>query len=235
MTTHRILGQTITMPVAVRDASAATVIYDVDLAAARRLAPPGFEVIEVQPGRAQFALALIDYRDNDLGAYHEIGTILFVRPATGGPDGTFITHLPVDQHFTCVAGHQIWGYPKTVEHIEVTQTPTTSRWFLTMNDTLVLDITVPRGGTDNFPVTAMTSYTLRGGRPHATTFTQGGSGVLLQAGGSGVSLQLGDHPLAAELACLGLPAEPVSCVWIERMQGSFEEPHALDLPACGQP
>jgi hypothetical protein len=87
MTTHHVLDQTITMPVAVRDASAATVIYDVDLAAARRLAPPGFEVIEAQPGRAQFVLALIDYRDNDLGTYHEIGTILFVRPATGGPDG----------------------------------------------------------------------------------------------------------------------------------------------------
>jgi hypothetical protein len=231
VTTHHILDQTITMPVAVRDASAATVIYDVDLAAARRLAPPGFEVIEAQPGRAQFVLALIDYRDNDLGTYHEIGTILFVRPATGGPDGTFITHLPVDQRFTCVAGNQIWGYPKTVEHIEVTQTPATSRWILTMNDALVLDITVPRGGTDDIPAMAMTSYTLRDGRPHATTFTQGGSGVLLQSGGSGVSLRLGDHPLAAELAGLGLPAEPVSSVWIERMQGSFEEPRPLDQPA----
>jgi acetoacetate decarboxylase len=230
MTTHRILDQTVTMPVEVRDASAATVFYDVSLAAARRLAPPGFEVIEVQPGRAQFVLALIDYRDNDLGTYHEIGTILFVRPATGGPDGTFITHLPVDQRFTCVAGRQIWGYPKTVEHIEVTHTPATSRWVLTMKDTLALDITVPRGGTDDFPVMPMTSYTLRGGRPHATTFTQGGSGVLFEPGGSGVSLRLGDHPLAAELASLGLPAEPVSSIWIERMQGSFEEPHPLDHP-----
>jgi hypothetical protein len=91
------------MPVAVPDASAATVIYDVSLAAARRLAPPGFEVIEAQPGRAQFVLA-------------------------------------------------------------------------------------------------------------------------------GVSLQLGDHPLAAELAGLGLPAEPVSSIRIERMQGSFEEPQPLDHP-----
>lgn len=154
-----------------------------------------------------------------------------MRPATGGPDGTFITHLPVDQRFTCVAGSEIWGYPKTVEHIEVTQTPTTSRWVLTMNDTLVLDITVARGGSDNIPVMAMTSYTLRGGRPNATTFTQGGSGVLIQAGGSGVSLQLGDHPLAAELASLGLPAEPVSSIWIEKMQGSFEGPQPLDHPA----
>ncbi|MEO3788046.1 hypothetical protein ABGB12_32365 [Actinocorallia sp. B10E7] len=42
MTTHRVLDQSITMPVVVRDASAATIIYDVALAAARRLAPRGF-------------------------------------------------------------------------------------------------------------------------------------------------------------------------------------------------
>ncbi|WP_157964047.1 acetoacetate decarboxylase family protein [Actinocorallia populi] len=227
MTAHRVLDQTITMPVAVRDASAATVIYDVDLAAARRLAPEGFEVVESQPGRAQFVLALIDYRDNDLGSYLEIGTILFVRPDGSGPEGTFITRLPVDQEFTCVAGNQIWGYPKTVEHIELTQTPTTSRWTLTMDGALVLDITVPRGGTDEIPVMEMTSYTMLRGRPHATVFTQGGTGARLQVGGEGVSLLLGDHPVAAELAGLGLPSEPVSAVWIEKMQGSFEEPRPV--------
>jgi len=80
------------------------------------VAPNGFEVIESAPGQ-ELAIALIDYRDNDLGSYHEIGTILFVRPAGGGPDGTFITHLPVDQEFTCAAGNQIWGFPKSVEQI----------------------------------------------------------------------------------------------------------------------
>lgn len=227
MTTHHILDQKVTMPVQIRDASAATVIYEVDLAAAQRMVPPEFQVIESAPGRAQFVLALIDYRDNDLGAYHEIGTILFVRPATGGPDGTFITHLPVDEHFTCVAGNQIWGYPKTIENIEATYTPATSRWVLTMSGTLVLDLTVPRSGTDEIPESPMTSYTMLHDRPHATTFTQGGTGVLIQAGGAGVDLRLGDHPLAAALASLGLPAEPVSCMWIEKMRGSFDDPHPI--------
>lgn len=233
MTTHHILDRTVTMPVMVRDASAATVVYDVDLDAARRLAPPGFEVIETAPGRTNFILALVDYRDNDLGAYHEVGTILFVRPAAGGPDGTFITHLPVDQHFTCVAGNQIWGYPKTIERIDVAQTPDTSHWTLTMDDRLVLDVTVPRGGADELPMTPMTSYTMLNGRPHATTFSQGGSGVMFQDG-SGVTLRLGDHPLAAELASLGLPAEPASTMWIEKMQGSFAEPQPVEHTAVGR-
>src|SRR5947209_11017460 len=122
------LGRQVAMPVEVRDATAATVIFDVDIDAARAVTPTGFEPVESAPGQAQLAIALVDYRDNDLGSYHEIGTIFFVRTAGGGPDGTFITHLPVDQEFTCAAGNQIWGFPKSVEQIEVTQTESSSRW-----------------------------------------------------------------------------------------------------------
>ena len=227
MTSHDVLGQTVTMPVQVRDASAGTVIFEVDLAPAAALAPAGFEVIESAPGRAQVAIALVDYRDNDLGSYREVGTILFVRPAGGGGDGNFITHLPVDQEFTCAAGNQIWGFPKTVERIDVTQTETSSRWVLLMDGERVLDLTVPRAGTDEMPPLPMTSYTLIDGRPHATAFTQGGTGNGLVLGGEGVTLLLGSHPVAKELASLGLPSEPVLSTWTENMQATFEEPRAL--------
>jgi len=221
-------GRTVTMPVEVRDATTATVIYDVDIDAARALAPAGFEIVESAPGRAQLAIALVDYRDNDLGTYHEIGTIFFVRPVGGGPDGTFITHLPVDQEFTCAAGNQIWGFPKSVEQIDVTDTDTSSRWVLTMDGELVLDVTVPRGGgSDEMPMLPMTSYTLLDGRPHATTFTQGGEGFSMVFGGDGVEVTLGAHPIAKELESLGLPREPALSTWLERMRGSFEEPRPL--------
>ncbi|MCU1622001.1 MAG: putative acetoacetate decarboxylase [Frankiales bacterium] len=228
-TTHEILGQTVTMPVEVADASAGTVIFDVDLTAAQALAPEGFDVIESAPGRAQFALALIDYRVNDLGAYHEVGTILFVRPTGGGDDGNFITHLPVDQEFTCAAGNRIWGFPKSVEQIDVTQTDTTSRWVLSMGGELVLDVTVPRGGTDEMPPLPMTSYTLLDGTPHATRFTQGGSGSSIGFG-DGVSLTLGTHPVAKELETLGLPTAPVVVTtWIEKMRATFEDALPLQV------
>ncbi len=225
--THRILGETVTMPVDVRDGSSATVIFDVALDAARALCPTGFEVVESAPGRAQFALALIDYRDNDLGAYLEVGTILFVRPEGGGEDGTFITHLPVTEEFTCVAGNQIWGFPKSVEQIEVTNTETTSRWVLTMGGELVLDVTVPRGGEDEMPPLPLAAYTLIDGRPHVTAFTQGGSGSGMHFDAD-VALTLGEHPIAKELASLNLSSESVVLTtWTEHMQARFEEPVAL--------
>lgn len=227
MTSHEILGQTVTMPVEVRDGTAATVIYDVDLTAAQALCPEGFVAIESSPGTAQVALALIDYKDNDLGSYHEVGTILFVRPAGGGPDGNFITHLPVDQPFTCEAGNAIWGFPKSVEQIDVTQTDSSSRWVLTMDGELVLDLTVPRGGADDMPQMELTSYTLIDRKPHATAFRQGGAGSGMTFGADGINLVLGSHPISKELASLGLPKDPVMATWTEHLQATFEEPRAL--------
>jgi hypothetical protein len=225
--THDILGETVTMPVDVRDGTSATLIFDVDVEAARALRPAGFEVVETAPGRAQFALALIDYKDNDLGSYLEVGTILFVRPEGGGEDGTFITHLPVTEEFTCAAGNQIWGFPKSVEQIEVTNTDDTSRWVLTMDGELVVDVTLPRGGSDEMPPLPMAAYTLIDGRPHSTRFTQGGSGSGVHVGAD-VALTLGTHPISEELASLGISADSVVLTtWTEHMQARFEEPTAL--------
>ena len=226
MTTYDIAGQTVTMPVEVRDASAGTVIFEVAAAAASALLPPAFEVIESSAGRAQVALGLIDYRDNDLGAYHEVGIILFVRPAGGGPDGNFITRLPVDQAFTCEAGNVIWGFPKTVEQIDVVDGDGTTTWTLTMDGELVLRLTIPRGGEDVMEPMAMTSYTLIDGVPHATAFTQGGLESSLGFG-EGVVLELGSHPVSKELSSLGLPSPAVLSTWTGKMKATFQSPVPL--------
>ena len=70
---YDILGTTVTMPVEVRDASAGTVAYEVDAGAAAALLPSAFQVVEVSPGRAHLAIVVVDYRDNDLGSYREVG------------------------------------------------------------------------------------------------------------------------------------------------------------------
>ena len=226
-TSYEIAGQTVTMPVQVRDASAGTVLYEVDATAAQALLPAAFEVAETSPGRANLAIALVDYRDNDLGAYLEIGLILFVRPRGGGEEGNFIVHLPVDQEFTCEAGCRIWGFPKSVERIERQDGDGSTTWTLTMDGELVLRLAVPRGGTDEAPALPMTSYTLLDGAPHATAFSQWGKGSQLVLGGDGVTLELGSHPIAKELQSLGLPSEPQLSTWTERMQATFETPRAL--------
>jgi hypothetical protein len=230
MTEYQIDGRAVLMPVVVRDASAGTAMFEVDAAAAQKLVPgTAFTVVESSPGRSQVAIATIDYRDNDLGEYHEVGITLFVTPADGdGEAGTFITRLPVDERFTCAAGKGIWGFPKTVEDIVMEYRDDEVATTLRMDGQLVFRLTLPRGGSDEMPQMPMTAYTYIDGAPHATAFSQGGSGSQVVVGGEGVELELGVHPVSDELAALGLGAEPaVLSTWTESMQGTFDAPTSL--------
>jgi Acetoacetate decarboxylase (ADC) len=228
-TTFDIAGRTVTMPCVVRDAAAGTAIFDADATAARALVPQEFDLVETASGRCHVVLAVIDYRDNDLGDYLEVGVTFVVTPAGGPADqaGTFITRLPVDQSFTCEAGRTIWGFPKTVEDIALDYTEASVTCTLRMDGQLALRLTLPRGGDDEMLPMPMTTYSLIDGVPHATAFTQGGTGSRVLVGGDGVTLELGDHPVAKELASLGLPRPAEMSTWTERMQGTFETPTPL--------
>jgi hypothetical protein len=227
MQSFEIQGQTVTLPVVVRDASAGVAFFDVDAAAANRFLPGNaYEVVESAPGQAQLLFALIDYKDNDLGDYLEIGITLFVRPAGStdpADDGTFIVHLPVDQAFTCEAGCTIWGFPKTVQEITADYAADSVTWTLTMDGQLVLRITVPRGGADEMPDLPIHTYTYVDGVAHRTEFSQGGTGSQILVGSDGVHLELGDHPIAKELAGLGLATGSPAAMttWTEHMHGTF--------------
>src|SRR4051794_5655029 len=228
MTSYDVAGRTVELPVQVRDASAGTALFEVDAAAAQALLPGNaFDVVEAAPGRAHFAVVVVDYRDNDLGSYREVGLTLFVRPRAGGEDGTFIVRLPVDQSFTCEAGRTIWGFPKTIESIDLAYGSDSIDCALSMDGELVLRIRLPRGGTDEAPPMSMTSYTVRGGVPCATAFEQRGSGGQMVFDSTGVELELGTHPVAKELASLGLPVPAFMSTWTEHMQATFEDARPL--------
>lgn len=217
-------GRKVSIPAVVRDASSGTVMYMVDSSAAQALMPDAFEVVEAEPGKTQVTIVIVDYRDNDLGDYDEVGIVFFVRPR-GQADaevGSYIYKLPVNQRFTCDAGVQIWGFPKTVEEIDFSYADDSATCKLVMGGKHVLTLTVPRGGDGVTEPVPSTGYTLIDGVPHSNEFTRGGTGEQVLPGGEGVTLLLGDHPLADELRTLGLDAAtPILSVWTEHMSGSF--------------
>jgi hypothetical protein len=219
-----IQGRPVHLPAVVRDASNGTALYMVDSAAAARLVPDDFEVVESAPGQTQATLVIVDYRDNDLGDYDEVGIIFFVRPA-GRPDaemGTYIYKLPVNQSFTCEAGCRIWGFPKSVETIDFSYADHSATCRLEMDGQHVFTLTVPRGGDGETPESEARGYTLIDGVPHVLVFTRAGRGEQTIPGGEGVHLELGSHPLADDLRSLGLEtATPLLSNWSEHMSGSF--------------
>jgi hypothetical protein len=225
-----IQGRTVTMPAVVRDASSGTAMFLVPADAIRRLLPgDAFDVVEMAPGQAQAVVGFVDYRDNDLGDYNEVMIVFFVRPKAdpAAPEGTFIYKLPVNQSFTCDAGCQIWGFPKSVEEIDIDYEEERVTCKLSVDGqhvfTLSLPRTRPQDGDDNDM--EMTTYTYVDG-PAAVAFTQGGV-TAVTPGGEGVKLELGAHPLADELRGLGLPTAPMLITWTEHMRGTFGAPRKL--------
>lgn len=70
-----------------RHASNASAIFLADAQRIRELLPgDAFEVIESAPGRAELVLSLIDYIDNDLGDYNEVGVALSATPRGAGAE-----------------------------------------------------------------------------------------------------------------------------------------------------
>jgi hypothetical protein len=190
-----------------------------------------FAPLDLGDGQTQLVLTLVDYQDNDLGRYREIGVVFFVAPRGGGTEqaGTYIWRLPVDQGFTCEAGCTIWGFPKTVERIDYDEAEDRIRGVLWMDGRVVLDLALPRGGTPTADATTTgVTYTWLHGAAHRTPMTTGGAAVLNPAGAPAV-LALGDHPVADALRSLGLPKPPALVTWVPHMKGSFGAPEKLTL------
>jgi hypothetical protein len=237
---YEIQGRAVTLPVEVRDATSATATYLVSASAARRLLPgDAIDVVELLPGKALLSIAVIDYRDNDLGDYNEVSLAFFVRERDE-PAGllrtaralfrndlkTYIYRLPVNQAFTCEAGRTIWGFPKTVEQIEIRASGEDRQTCVFHADGRhVFTFTVPRGGSRTLPDSTMETYTYIEGVPHRTRFTSGASGFGVRLGGA--ELELGDHPIADELRSLGLPKRAMLCTWMGHMHGRFEAAEKL--------
>jgi Acetoacetate decarboxylase (ADC) len=243
---YLIQGRRVTFPVVVRDAASGAVTYLVPTGAVERLVRGReLEVIEVLPGQALFSLAIIDYRDNDLGDYNEVSLTFFARPRGERPSvgipylgnvvdffrsalPTFIWKLPVDQAFTCEAGAGIWGFPKTVERIELEDAGGRRTCRLLMDHQHVLTVSLPRGGTRELPEQLLTTYSYVGGVLHRTRFVSGARGMSFTLGGA--DLILGTHPIADDLRTLGLPKRALASVWMEHQHARFEAPEPVVRP-----
>ncbi len=233
--TYTFEGRDFTLPCVVRHASAGSATFLVSAAAARRLLPgPEIEVAEVLPGRALCVIAIIDYKDNDLGDYDEVSIAFFVRRRGDRPGipwlgngidlirgrlAVYIHHLPVNQSFTCEVGCTVWGYPKTVQQIEFTYPPERASCKLVYDGEHALTLSVPRGGKRTMPESEMTNYSYIEGVAHANVAAQGAEGFGMKLGGA--ELTLGTGALADELRGLGLARRALMSTWMERMYGSF--------------
>ncbi|MGV0852240.1 acetoacetate decarboxylase family protein [Mycolicibacterium phlei] len=211
MSQHTIAGTVLTMPVRVRTATQHTAMFAVDADAAQRMIDySGLQVYRPVPGRAIVTLILTHFIDCDLGAYHEYSTVVSVN-APGGKNSpkslqqTFVHHMFVDQTFTLEAGRKIWGFPKIMADYDIREGKRFS-FDAKVDGQLVIGMEFAPGV--KLPAAAskpqqLSSYSYLDGVRRENRFEMVPSGVRVRPGGARV--WLGDHPIAKELAALGLP------------------------------
>jgi len=233
-----VLGTPVTMPVRVRRARAATAMFLVDARRAQRMIDAsGLQVLPVLPRRTIAGLVLVRYADNDLGPYDELGVAVLVRDhrrvaadprvpgalrelGSGGA-GVLIHHLPVDGEFTCAAGRQIWGFPKVVGRFDTHLGADRSAMSLELDGQHVVDVEIRRGLALPAPGAgvALTAYSHLAGVTRATSWEMDPEGVRTRPGGA--TVRLGPHPIARELADLGLPKRALFSTTIANLPMTF--------------
>ena len=166
---------------------------------------PGWRCARLPAGRAVCSLAFIDYRDNDLGQYHEVAVAFLVRPHDGSKGvGAYIHQLPVDGEFTCEAGRTIWGFPKFIAEAPISERDGGRSVQLHEGGRSILALSIgrrplPMPGRE----ATANAYSFLDGVLRCTPWTVRPTGV--RGGPGGAALELGDHPIADELRSLGLP------------------------------
>jgi Acetoacetate decarboxylase (ADC) len=237
---YRVLDRDITLPVEVRDATAAVAYYLVSSRAAQRLIDAsGLRIASVLPGKTLCTIGAMDYRDGDLGPYHEIAVSFFVRerdqrslPVVGTAVdfarnrlGAYIHKLPVDGEFTREAGVSIWGFPKFMSEIDISNENEWETATLRVDGRHVLTQRMRLEGTRSFPEREQNSYAYRDGVTYRTPSVMRGERI--GARFRGASIELGDHPLAEELRSLGLPQRALFSTYIGKMSATFGAAEAV--------
>lgn len=224
----RVDGVDIFFPVVVDSFRSATLTFTVPLDAARAVLPgDAFEVAETGEGTATLVVALCDYVENPWGDYLEVNLGLLAHPV-GEPErvGAFQWRMPVDQAFTCAAGNQVLGLPKTVEDLTLVEGDGTVTFLLRVDGATELSVTVPTVPSDGDPVPVETStWSYLDGVPTEVPLTIDLATGLVDP--ADVAIELGDGPLARELRSLGLPAAPDLATWGEGLTGTFARPRPV--------
>lgn len=98
-----------------RDARAISITYETDADAAAALLPEGLEL----PLPARATLIAVHYPQSSFGPYSE--AMLGLSCSFEGQDYFYIPHIAVDSVPPLVAGREIWGYPKKLARVELSQ------------------------------------------------------------------------------------------------------------------
>jgi hypothetical protein len=242
--THIVQGRVVRLPVVVRDAAAMSAMFPVRTERVRALLPtPRLHPAECVPGWAICVLAAIEYKDNDLGSYNEVAVNFLVtygatRPwplvglvtaSRAGTLGAYVHRLPVTTSFSRDAGRDIWGFPKTVDHITFSDVGDERACRLEIDGAHALTLGARRGGARTLAEIPQDAYAWRDGTLFKTPSRMSADAVGFRLGGA--TVELGTHAMADELRGLGFPRRALATTWFGHWRATFDDAQILERSA----
>ncbi|GLY99912.1 acetoacetate decarboxylase family protein [Actinoplanes sp. NBRC 103695] len=216
--TWEIQGETVTLPVTIKDARITVAMFTARAEDARRvLGGTPLRPLAVA-GRAVTVLMLIHYPEWALKSYDEVAVGLLTR------GGLHIVDLPVTGAFTREAGEDLWALPKWLMGADLEFAADRTSVAVRDGATEVMRAVV-RAGRLRLPFGVrawmpVRSYLERGAQ--ANRLLRGRvplrlSGIRL--GRSGCEMRLGDHPMAERMRALGMLGRPFLTITAQRWGG----------------
>lgn len=218
-TAHLSTGHDIEIPARL-SATIAGAVFPADREGVADLLPAGIEPIRATPNRAAVTLLAVSYDrvgEDAIAPYDEVAVLLpaveagtrtvpYLSALTRGVSG-YVWFLPVTTEPAKAFGVEVWGYPKVVADIEMTDDGRTRRAAVTVDDEEVLRFAIARPRTVPLALSGY-NYTVREGRLlRERTRLRGRVGVW--RGGPGAAVRFGDHPRGRELAPLDIGDRPL--------------------------
>ncbi len=234
-------GEDLGYPTLFRDGRSAQGLFVVNAGVVNELiADSGFRAAEIAPGRGVLSLNCVHYTDTDCGTYLETTQTFFVDRVGGGSRipylgtwadlargrvASYTWALQVTTVLSQQAGIQMWGFPKTIEDIELDLSAGWARFSMRMDGRDVFRYAVRAEGSRAPAPLATPVYSIWESAPHVSMLSQEYRDAGYRPGG-GV-LELGDHPMADQLRALGLPRRPLLAVWTGHLSFSMSAPEKL--------
>jgi hypothetical protein len=134
--------------------------------------------------------------------------------------------MPVDQEFTCKAGNEVMGFPKTVQALSTTRRGDRVVFAMHVDGQLELEVSFLEPKQDGPASRVETgSYSYLHGEPHETPLSMDMGSGLIDV--HTVEVELGPGLVATELRTLGLPKVPDFGTWGTGLTATFQLGHPL--------
>lgn len=169
-------GQTVALPLTT-EAAMTAVVFSAALDPVRALLPSGLSPVRVGLRTAAVTFLSVEYHSVGRGSlepYNEFGVLIpATRPSSRsvpvlsrlpGGVGGYVQSLPVTTEPARALGDEIWGYPKVVGEIDVTEVGQRRRTSVTIDGDEFITVETDRSPRFGHTISATTeSYTVRDG------------------------------------------------------------------------